>query len=214
MPAESDSSSGGSSDLSGDSKTYHPHNGIGVERPLRVVDQFSFETRMALEAQGASIYLLTGQSIRDLREAEGLFGLTCSEVPWLETLPSRLSEVAMYPSELFLTDSNKKPMSEQLNMLERFGRDLARTIPGATVVLGSVSDYVELAFGYLNATGKFLFGNASEYGFTRTATFTGSLNGAVVGKFSFDRNLTVRSFQRDDGLASIWVAPLIVPTKK
>ncbi len=185
------------------------------EKPLIVV-QFSEEARTGLENEGYRVYTLTGQSIKDLREARKPFWSTWHEGYDFEALPSRLSEVAFNPEKLFLPNSNRKTLSEQEALIAKFSEGLSKgknRIPGVEAVMGEAPDYVELAFTHLQETGDRLFGEKYGYNYARTKTPTGGSYVGRVGRFDAGYGLDVHNGDRGRGRDSVFAAPLVVPAK-
>lgn len=177
---------------------------------------FSDEAREALEAEGYKIYLLTGQSIRSLREGGKKFWSTWHrDYPEFEGKTSRLSEVAINPDpdRFFLPNSNNKTLEQQLRMVEKFSKQLRgrERLSGVEAVVGEAPDYAELAFAYLKATGQYLFGESYDSRYTRTVTPTVGSDVALVGYFDAPDGLDVYYWYCDRGSDSVWVAPLVVP---
>lgn len=176
------------------------------------VKRFSPEARQALEKKGYLIYQLTGQSIKSLREAGKSFCSTWhKDYPDFETLPSRHSEVAINPNQLFLPGSNWKTLPEQEVAVAGFSHRLNQNVKEAEAIIGEAPDYVELAFVHLNATGEYLFGKKYNFDYARTKTRASGSNVALVGYFDSDNGLVVRNWVHGYGHGFVWAAPLIVP---
>lgn len=167
-----------------------------------------------LQKKNISSILITGQSIKTLKDAGRPFWSTWhKDYPNFEASQSRLSEVAINPNQLYLPKSNSKTLDQQLEMVIRLSQDISRKVPGVEAVIGEAPDYVELAFTYLDTTGKRLFGKDYNYNYARTVTPVGS-RVARVGRFNADRGLGVRSLHPDGSLSDLWAAPLVVPSRK
>ncbi len=182
------------------------------------IKQFSPEARCILEKKGYHIYSLTGQSIESLRAGgrpflEMLYGQLYELYPQLETMRSRLSEVAINPDYLLLPNSNRKTLTQQEDMVEEFSEEL--NIPGAKAIIGELPDYVELVIRHHGATLGILFEhktNDSKY--TRTKTPTGWRHGvACVGNCITDLyfGLSFDDIEDDQTDDTVFVAPIIVP---
>ena len=176
---------------------------------------FSDESRAALMGLGYLIYPLTGKSIKSLRDEGNRFWTDWHRAyPTLESLASGLSEVAINPNELFLPNSNNKTLAEQEALIGNFDKALRtkKRIPGVSAILGEAPDWAEVAFTHLEVTGERLFGEKYDYGFTRTKTRVESFS-VLVGRFVADDGLSVDD--SDPGLRhdSLWVSPLVVPSK-
>ena len=184
---------------------------VGKEAPAEV-KRFSPEARQALENQGYFVYELTGQSIRSLREAGGRFWSDWhKDNPEFEALTSRVSEVAFNPSELFLPDSNRKPLSQQEEMVAGYSKELARKISGVEAVIGEAPEYAELYFTHFRATGEHLFGEKYGYNYARTKTSTVGSSVAFVGDVRPVYGLSVYDLHRDYPDDGVFAAPLVVP---
>lgn len=178
------------------------------------IRRFSDEARERLAKERYIIYSLTGQSIKTLKDAGRPFWSTWhQDYPDFEALQSRLSEVAINPSQLFLPKSNSKTLDQQSEMVARLSQDISRKVPGVEAIIGEAPDYVELAFTHLDATGKRLFGKDYNYDYARTVTAVGS-NVADVGSFLAGVGLDVDRWQPGDRHSGLWAAPLVVPSRK
>lgn len=178
------------------------------------VSRFSSEQRKELERQGRVIVELTGQSIKRLREQGRKFWSSWhSEHPDFESRTSRLSEVAINPSELFLPGSNGKTLQEQEKMIADFSKKLGRKVGGVMAIMGEAADYVDLAFAYFDKTGKYLFGEKYNYDYARTKTPSVGSSVALVGSFRRDSGLGVSDWFRGDGDDLVWAVPLVVPVE-
>lgn len=204
----------GKGELADAVKALHRLNGSDIPLPGKEgvnISRFSAEQRKGLERKGYLVYSLTGQTIATLRDAGNPFWSTWHKGEAIEQVRSLLTEVAVNPKNLFLSDSNRKTLDEQLEMVEKFGRKMAGEVKGVTAILGSAPDYIELAFSHLAATGKRLFGSDYNYDYTRTTTPTSESSVAIVGDFGAGRGLVVGDWRRDDRNGLIWATPLVVP---
>lgn len=176
------------------------------------VRKFSSETRKALEKEGYIVYELNGGSIKSFKESGRPFYSTWhKDHPDIENQPSRKGEVAVNPKKLVLPNSNNKGFAKQEKMVEEFGLELARKIPGVQAIIGEGSDYVELTFLHFDKTGERLFGEMHDYSFTRTKTLVGK-GSVAVGNFSAKNGLEVFLCRDPEDLrVGIWIAPLVVP---
>jgi hypothetical protein len=205
----------GKGDLADAVKALHKLNGSDIPLPGKEgvnISRFSAEQRKGLERKGYLVYSLTGQTIATLRDAGHPFWSTWHQGEAIEQVRSLLTEVAVHPKNLFLSDSNRKTFDEQLAMVEKLGKKMAGEVKGVTAILGTVPDYAELAFSHLSATGKRLFGKEYDYDYTRTTTPTGGSLMPVVGRFTADFGLYVSNWLRDARDDDIWAAPLVVPS--
>ena len=204
----------GKGELADAVKALHRLNGSDVPLPGKEgasISRFSAEQRKGLERKGYLVYSLTGQTIATLRDAGHSFWSTWHQGEAIEQVRSMLTEVAVNPKSLFLQDSNRKTLDEQLAAVEKFGRKLSGEVKGVTAILGTAPDYAELAFSHLSATGKRLLGKDYYYDYTRTTTPTGESRVSVVGGFGADDGLRVDRWGRGDRNGGIWAAPLVVP---
>jgi hypothetical protein len=182
----------------------------GSERTSGIAT-FSAEQRSGLERLGYNfIYPLIGQSIADLRDAGNSFWSSWHKGYAFENGPSMRTEVALNRQALFLPDSNRKTLSEQLAIISQFSAEIERRVPGVIAKMGEASDYLRLAFAHNNSTGNRLFGPDDNFDYARTTTPTGGFYVAMVGYF-LDRGLDVRDLHQDDGYGHVWAVPLIVP---
>jgi hypothetical protein len=182
----------------------------GSERTAGIAT-FSTEQKRGLERLGYKfIYPLTGQSIATLRDAGNKFWSSWHKGEAIEAVTSMHTEVALNPTALFLSGSNRKTLTEQLAIVSRFNKALGKEVPGVVAKLGGVSDYAELAFAHQRATGDKLFGSKYNYDYARTTTPSGGSNVAVVGGFG-DDGLDVDYWDRGDGSRYVWAVPLVVP---
>ncbi len=187
----------------------------------------SAELQTQLEKVGYSaIYLLRGQSIRDLREAQRPIyrdweNGTGIPVPMqkVEVLPSIYSWVAINPKHFFLYDSDRKTLEQQQAMMQKYSAELQSQLGTDEVeaVIGGAADYTGVVFAHLDATNSRLL-TGPEY--TRTATSVEGLRGEpyrpVVGSFfNFPgHGLEVRRWSPDARDTRISVAPLVVPISR
>ncbi len=182
----------------------------GSERTAGIAT-FSTEQKRGLERLGYKfIYPLTGQSIATLRDAGNKFWSSWHKGAAIEAVTSMHTEVALNPTALFLSGSNRKTLTEQLAIVSRFNKALGKEVPGVVAKLGGVSDYAELAFAHQRATGDKLFGSKYNYDYTRTTTPSGGSVVALVGNFDVN-GLHVDSLHPDGGGDDVWASPLVVP---
>ena len=194
-------------------KAYRKQRGgdIPLKEKIGDVVRFSPEQRKGLERKGYLVYGLTGQTIATLRDTGHPFWSTWHQGEAIEQVRSMLTEVAVNPKNLFLQDSNRKTLDEQLAMVEKFGRKIAGEVKGITAILGSAPDYTELAFAHQDKRGQRLFGKDFNYDYTRTTTPTGGSVVAVVGFFAAGGGLSVVRWHRAARNGGLWAAPLVVP---
>lgn len=204
----------GKGDLADAVKELHRLNGSDIPLPGKEganISRFSAEQRKGLERKGYLVYNLTGQTIATLRNAGHPFWSTWHQGEAIEQVRSMLTEVAVNPKSLFLQDSNRKTLDEQLAMVENFGRKLSGEVKGVAAILGTAPDYAELAFAHLDQKGQRLFGKDFDYDYTRTTTPTGESHVALVGSFNGDLGLRVHDWVQSGRHDDIWAAPLVVP---
>lgn len=182
---------------------------------LPSINRFLPVEKRILRKAGFIILNLTGRSIRELRELGYLIDTTLGEqYPGFEDLRSISSEVAIYPEDLFLKESSKKSLSEQMDLVENYSKSLQYNIEwsGMRAIMGQAVDYIELAFSYSQKKRKKLFGKRNNFDFTRTATRlnSGDESFAVVGR-NEDNGLIVYGLDPNEVRYDLHVAPLLVP---
>lgn len=176
------------------------------------IKRFTPEAWEALEKQGYVIYRLNGESIKSMKEAgRSFYSKWHNILPKFEALPSMHSEVAINPDNIFLPESDNKTLKQQEALVEKFSQELRKTAPNVSAIIGQVSDYVELAFQHLDATGQRLFGKNYDYNYARTKTPTSSRKVADVGYFHTRDGLTINEWFTRYGADFLFVAPLVVP---
>ena len=119
------------------------------------ITRFSPEARKAIEESSWPILTLTGRSIRDLRQSGIRIVPEWPNQDYLETLPSRKSEVAL--QWIRLENSLNKPMSQQQKLVERYSASLSEKIPDVEAIIGEAPDYLELGPLYIQRFGLPLF---------------------------------------------------------
>jgi hypothetical protein len=203
----------GKTELADAIKALHSINGEDIPFPreeLTSLIRFSPEQRKALEHKGYIVYQLTGQTIAKLRYAGHPF-LSLHQGDPFERVASMRTDVAVNPRSLFLKNSNRKTLDEQLVMINKFANKIGHEVNGVTAILGSAPDYAELVFTHAAAADKMLFGKENNYGYTRTATITSAATVSVVGWIE-NNGLNIDEWGQGDCLDTLWVAPLIVPS--
>lgn len=194
---------------------------------LTEVKRFSPEQREALTKSGYAIYALQGESISSHVNSGRNFKLKW----WLETKnegnefdnnPSMRSEVAINKKRNFLPRSNNKELAQQEEMIEKFSERLGERIPGVKAIIGQAPDYVAVAFKHQEATKEYLFGEKSNYGYTRTLTALDDFTNICVGNNDVDSGLDLiddydisAEYSEPSVNVSkknnVYVTPLIVP---
>lgn len=185
------------------------------ETPVEI-KRFSEEQRKALEKEGYVVYVLTGQSIKTLRDTlrdsgHKFWSDWHEDYPDFEALGSMQSEVAINPNKPFLPKSNKKTLSQQEEMVNKFSEELGEEVKGVKAIIGQAPDYVELVFQYLDKTKDYLFGAKDKYDYARTKTPTSGSSVALVGNFSAVDGLRVDSWDSGNSSDVVHAAPLVVP---
>ena len=193
-------------------------SGSSAEKGSNVVKRFSEEAREALRDKGFVIYELNGESIEDQVKAgrqfwsDNHFGF--------DSLPSRSSEVAINPNQLFLPHAKQGELAYQEKLLEVFNDQASNRIAGVEAVVGSAPDYTSLAFAHLDATTKkgepdYLFGENYGCLFTRTSTPNKYDDRLLVhvGNFTpqYGGLRVVDDWYKKHGYQGISLAPLFVP---
>lgn len=165
-----------------------------------------------MRKKGYIIYILTGQSIKSLRDSGGKFWSTWyDDLPGFEALTSMHSEVAVNPKKLFLPRSNKKTLIQQEKMVNKFSEGLGKKIKGIKAIIGQAPDYAELAFEHLDLTGEYLVRARYSADYARTKTPTGTFDQvAHVGSLA-GFGLDIGSLSATGSLDNVHAAPLIVP---
>lgn len=195
------------------------------------ITKFSPEAQRAIEKAHLSIFILTGKSINDLREAGVPIVPQWPNQEHLETLPSRRSQVTvenLYPEYTF-----NKPMTEQQMLIERYSKRLSERIPDVEAVIGDAPDYVELNTLWIEKYGTPLFefdvtlNNLTilpkfirrlhlfkDHVVTRTATPLKSPRGSFVAAVTYYNGMHhVEGWPREQDLHICGVTPLIFPKK-
>ena len=125
--------------------------------------RFSTESREALEKEGFVLVELTSRSIKDIHDM-ATQELRVSWTDWekgylgIENLPpSRKSEVAVRPGNIFLPDSGGKKPLVMLKLANEYDQELSQRIMGIQAITGEAADYVDLTFVSFEKTGNHLF---------------------------------------------------------
>ncbi len=110
--------------------------------------RFSRDQEFGMDEEGLVIFRLTGQSIKSLKDQ----GESIIQSEWLEdypnlgALPSMRSEVAIYLEQIYLPKSERKSLTEQMELVKSLNDRLSEKIPDVKVVIGQLPDYAELFF--------------------------------------------------------------------
>lgn len=173
--------------------------------------KFNDGVLLQLEQEGYLSYILTGETIRTLRDKGRLLDSRRHTNYIFEDIPSMRSQVAFNPRQLFLPESNFKNFKEQREMVTGFHRQLARRIRGIQVIIGTVADYSELVYLHHDMTRRYLFGKDYGYLYAITTTLTDGIHRAAIGN-ARARGMNIHGFEnKEGGYARVWVAPLVVP---
>ena len=201
----------------------------GSETPNEIT-KFSPEAHRAIEEARLPIFTLTGKSIVDLRQSGILVVPKWPDQEYLETLPSRKSEVTverLYPKNTF-----NKPMSQQQRLIKEYSRELSTRIPDVEAIIAEAPDYVELNSLWIKRYGTPLFEydttlNPSifpkflsrlklfkDHVVTRTATPLKSERGSFVAVVTYDQGAhRMNGWPKEQDLHICGVTPLIIPKK-
>ena len=186
---------------------YSSHEGAAT------IQRFTPEARIRLKEAGYVLIPLTEQSIKTARDKGRVFSQTWhKKEPELEALRSRFSQVAVNPDRLFLRGSGAKSFEDQERMVQEFSKRLG--IDGVEAVIGTMPDYVDLAFSYLEMTGELLFGGENRYEYTRTRTMADPYRLIDIGNHHPTEGLSIDRFGPKLISGPIHVACILVPTAK
>lgn len=197
----------------------------GREAPNEIT-KFSPEARRTIEGAHLPIFTLTGRSIRDLRQSGKRIEPEWSDQEYLETFPSRKSEVTI---ENHLKNSFNKSMSLQEALVDGYSTELSKRIPEVEAIIGEAPDYLELSLLYIARYGIPLF----EYDvtlnpklpkflskwklfkghvYTRTVTPLNSPRGSFMAAVTYWKGAhRVDGWPREQDLHICGVTPLIIP---
>ncbi len=197
---------------------------LPVAEDFPEIQRFSSEIEDKLEKAHYKILTLTAQSIKSLRAQGRQFYSISDQVAELETMKSCLSQVAIHPHYLYLEESNNKTSEEQEQMVAAHSLFLQKKYKTDKIeaVIGEMSDYVDLAFTYLEVTGGHsLFGKKNkqnkenidliQYDYARTNTRLGEIHAVQVGAPNDGKGLVVTTWPRDEIASSVYVLPIIKP---
>lgn len=186
---------------------------------------FSKEARQALLEDGATIYGLTGETIRAQQEAGRPFWYV-PQVESLLTLPSRRMEIAIYadPKRFFVPESFDKTKSQQEALVVREAQALRERlgISGITMILPEAPEATEAIFRHFDQTeGVRLLGEDYKdpkngwWRYIRTNTPTNSAGSEVadVGCFLADYGLRIGDWDAGDRYGCVGAARWVVPTR-
>lgn len=194
------------------------------------VRRFSQEERKALLGDGAVIYLLTGETIRDQREDKRplwyvVGGYSEHGKNRVLDFPSRLIEVAIYPHPegFFVPGSFGKTTDGQDSLLVQEAEGLRKKlrVGGITMIRPEASEATEVFFKHFDAAGARLLGKdymdkANGYWrYIRTNTPTNLVGSSLasVGRWHADSGLLVDGWPRDEGRVLLGVARWVVPQR-
>ena len=134
-------------------------------------EKFSPEEKKGLESDGAIIYLLTGQTIEEQREARKKIGLPSFnsfvhlQGKELVNVPSRRTEVAIYPDpeRFFVPGSFSQFTIVQDRLAKEDGDALSKKLGFnniTEIIPDEVSTVTELIFQHADGTGEWLLGDS------------------------------------------------------
>lgn len=178
----------------------------------------------ALERRGYRIMNLDGRSLRDCGNEVELWSRNNYQNPSrfneFYDRPSLPGQIAIRVKDFPLPKTGELTLEEQLKVLEDYSTDIARKIPGVKAVMGSSSDYVQIAIAYFKKTGQRLLGwNGREDpifpSLVRTSdTIVGysatQLNNISVGYFD-NNTMEITEYKPEDRLSLVKIAPIVVP---
>lgn len=197
----------------------------GREVPNEIT-KFSPEARRAIEEANLPIFTLVGKSIRDLRLSGKKIEPEWSNQEYLETLPSRKSEVTIGNH---LKNSFNKPMSLQQILVEGYSTELSKRIPDVEAIIGQAPDYLGLSLLYIARYGTSLFEYDvtlnrklpkflsrwklfKDHAYTRTVTPPNFPRGSFMAMVSYwHGEHRVDGWPKEQGLHVCGVIPLIIP---
>ena len=189
---------------------------------------FTDQEKEALRKDGAAIFSLIGETIKDQVSARRLFREVPNGVYRLLNLPSIKTEVAIFsdPNKFFVSNSGNKDLLTQENLARQDGQELRERLglkdDGVDVIIpDQASTLTELTFKYLDETtkkgeGVWLFGKdyGYLYGVTKNSVNKSGSEVAIVGNADRDRGVHVYDWYRGKGDARIHVVRLVVAKKK
>ncbi|OGK12116.1 hypothetical protein A3C98_03955 [Candidatus Roizmanbacteria bacterium RIFCSPHIGHO2_02_FULL_37_15] len=189
------------------------------ERNLRGVTVLTPEQQEGLSQLGYSaVVKLSGLTINELiafgyqfnsNGEEGLSPIERGSLSFGE-IPSRVSQVAVNPTDPFLADSGLKSLNEQIILIKKLSEQLSAKVPGVRVVVGHASDYAELVLRYLADQDVALI-RPNIY--ARTVTSVGH-NVVSVGFDPASSGLILDDWPHRSSGWDLRIFPLIVPSGK
>ena len=185
---------------------------LGEEWKKMDIPRFSDVSKQELEKLGFRIYELKGRTIHDLVRDGMRFATSWqNDEQSLLSLPSHRTEVAIFPTDPYMPRSSDKTFEIHRGMLVSYRKQLSKkiTLPGSALMIGGVTDYIELALEHLKATHFKLFGKENGYRFATTETTDGSRI-VIVGQYR-EEGLTLDRILQEKHYKGVWCTPLIVP---
>jgi hypothetical protein len=129
-------------------------------------------------------------------------------------LPSRKSQVAINPKQIYIPGSNEQPLDKQLRMLDEYKETIIREIPDVDVIMGTISDNAELAklcnFGVIRANDGAGFRNTPVYARSLTTITHKAKDEEHVRYLEIGANC-IREHLAKDAEDNTCVVPLIIP---
>lgn len=187
---------------------------------------FTDEERKALIADGAVIYLPTGETIRAQESAGRPFGYVVDGYKVdgrnrLTEFPSRRIEVAIYPNpeRFFVPDTFSRTTEQQIALVEQDARSLRERLglPNIGEILPETSEATEVLFKHFDTTNVRLLGQDyikdGNWSYIRTSTPTNKKGSRVayVGDCGADTGLFVDDWRCDWGRVGLGAARWVVP---
>lgn len=187
---------------------------------VHLFHKFPSVTREKLIKEGFLIYNLTGRSIEDISRTNPkikiqAYSADSQDPTYLSTLISSFTEVAIDPNNI-LFHSNYLVFDFQKKILQKYNELLQnkhkKLFPKA--VIGSLIDYLDIAFQHLERTGKYMFGwdQGLDSTFTSTPAFRNGRSFATIGCFNSNTSTISISYGGSELNGNLCIAPLIVPS--
>ena len=194
---------------------------VEITEPLT----FSNQEREVLLGDGAVLYLLTGETIRDQQQAGRPFWYVVDGGERLLDFPALRIEVVIYPDpeKFFVPESFNKTITQQDNLMEQDTLNLRKRLglEGITMVRPEASEVTEVVFKHFKETQVRLFGEnykeqaSGYYPYTRTSTPTNKSGSylAGIGFFSAVGGLRVSGWHLDHRYARLGLVRWVVPQR-
>lgn len=180
-----------------------------------VLQRFTSAEKNAFKKEGLIIYPFSLQTIKSQKDAGKPFWDVFDGGPQFEAVTSMVGEVAFdpHPYRFYLKGSNNKTLDQQEKLNREYEKELRErlSLPDhIRSVIGQAPDYTQLAFKHLEETGERLFGQKYGYNYARSLTPTSGSEVADVGNFDADGGLAVGYLDRGQGVAEVFLVPLVV----